>query len=147
MKISPHQLNGVAFLVLVTAAWLLGMSVTFSFSFFWGWFNMALIIVSFVLIIGSYCTKCPARKKCSHILPGMLTEYLPERKTEEYKIWETVTAFGSMAAMTVFPLYWLFQTPLILVIFVVLIITAVILLRMNVCSDCNNIYCILKVKK
>ena len=141
-----HQVYGVAFLVLGTAAWLLGLYVVFSFSTASGFVDLALIVGSFTAIISVYCTKCPSRKKCCHVVPGMLASYFPKKKTEPYKPWETITTFGSIIAMTVFPLYWLWQRPGFLVIFVILFTAAVVVLRMRVCGGCHNIFCILKPK-
>ena len=142
----PHQAYGVAFLVLGTAAWILGLFVVFSFTVGWGLADLGLIIGSFVAIISVYCTKCPSRKKCCHVVPGMMTTYFPKRKSEPYKPWETIMAFGSIIAMTIFPLYWLWQRPGMLFVFAGLFTAAVVVLRMRVCGGCHNVFCILKPK-
>jgi len=142
-----HKIHGVAFLVLATAAWLFGMKTTISFSLFWGMLDLLVIVASFAAVIFFYCAKCPARKACSHVVPGYLTGFFPKRRTEPYSVADITVMALAFIIMTAFPLYWLAKDLRTLLIYVIVLSVAVIELRLNVCKDCRNIYCVLKSHK
>ena len=139
-----YKVHGVLFLVLAVGAWLLGAAVAMSRSALWGSINLALIVAGFAAVIYFYCAKCTARKACSHILPGYLTRYFPRRKIEPYSTMDTIIMAASFLTMTVFPLYWLIRSVPALLVYGGLLAVAVIELRVKVCGDCKNIFCVLK---
>src|SRR4030042_4644100 len=63
-------------------------------------------IISFLIIIYSYCTKCKCHKdNCMHIIPGLITKILPKRKIGKYKLRDYVGVFIPFILIISIPQY------------------------------------------
>jgi hypothetical protein len=144
MSDATYKVHGVMFLVLATGAWLLGAVVVMARSTLWGSLDLALIVVGFVAVIWAYCTKCPVRKDCSHVLPGYLTRYFPHRITGPYLRSDVAVMAAAFLAMTIFPLFWLVKNVPMLLAYVALLVIAIVDLRVKVCGQCRNVFCVLR---
>ena len=75
-----RQTYGFLSLLLILAAVLTATYAIYQFSFFWTLLYLVGLMLSSLVIIFSFCTKCPSRNKdCSHIIPGKLTCFFPRR--------------------------------------------------------------------
>ncbi len=98
--------------------------------------------VLFMVVVYSYCSKCPCRlHSCGHIMPGKLTILLPGRKEEKYNLLDFLGVTIPLLIIIIFPQFWLVKHSLFLVFFWVLIIITLIEIRLSVCKECDNNYC------
>lgn len=101
--------------------------------------------ISFVLIVYSYCSKCSCRKHtCGHVLPGIITRFLPHRIEASYTIMDYIGVALPIIVIVVFPQYWLKNNILLLVSFWSLILVAVVDILLKVCKGCENENCRLR---
>ena len=102
------------------------------------------VIAVFLVIAYSYCAKCATRKRCSHVVLGMLTSFVPQRKTGPYTkadIAWMAAAFFALYAVS-FAVLWpnkpMFAAALLLTA------ATVSEIKILVCPSCKNIYCPIK---
>lgn len=103
----------------------------------------ALIIAAGLpLVIYLFCGKCVCRgERCLMVYPGRLSMRLPDRRGEAYTKADAAGIIGTLALLAVFPLYWLWQTTPLLVLFVVLAFAAHAEVMLVVCRACENCRC------
>lgn len=133
--------HGVWSLVLVFVAIMIGAVSIKQSSIFIALVYIGLSLVSLVIVIYSFCSKCPCRHDCGHVLPGKLTELLPKRVQGPY---EKLDYFGvSLPFLFIigFPQFWLVAQLQLIVTFWVLLIIAVIEITKKVCKGCGNKLC------
>ena len=95
-------------------------------------------------ILYAYCGKCSVRfDNCSHVFPGKLTRWLPDRKQGPYTFTDIAGTAAGLAAIVLFPQYWLLQTKPAFIIFWLLAITAVAEILARVCRQCQNTQCLM----
>lgn len=93
-------------------------------------------------ILYAYCAKCEARHgACAHVLPGKLTKLLPSRKQGPYSSVDVGTVVVFLMITLLFPQYWLVDFPIVMVVFWVLIVTAITEIVLCVCRGCPNKAC------
>lgn len=103
---------------------------------------MLISAISFVLIVYSYCSKCSCRKHtCGHVLPGIITRFLPQRIEARYTIMDYIGVALPLIVIVVFPQYWLIDNILLIVSFWSLVLVAVVDILLKVCKGCENKYC------
>ena len=69
-------------------------------------------------ILYAYCAKCNVRlDNCSHVLPGKITRYLPQRKQGPYTFGDVAGTALFLGIIILFPQYWLLETAAALVLF------------------------------
>jgi len=103
---------------------------------------LALSAVAGAIVVYAFCAKCPCRSgSCGHIVFGPLSRVFPLRKQGPYTIVDIGATAACMAAIILYPQYWLVkQIPLLAAFWSV---TAVLLVDILVfiCRGCGNAYC------
>ena len=73
--------HGVVSLLLIFAAVIIALIYLLTLSSDLGLVYLAIVIITNPIVLYSYCAKCLCREEaCSHVVPGMLTRFLPARK-------------------------------------------------------------------
>jgi len=103
----------------------------------------ALIIAAGLpLVIYLFCGKCVCRgDRCLMVYPGRLSVRLPDRRGEAYTTADGAGILGTLVLLAVFPLYWLWQTTPLFVLFAVLALAAHAEVMLVVCRACENCRC------
>jgi hypothetical protein len=101
-----------------------------------------MIAAGLPLIVYLFCGKCVCRgEACLMIWPGRLSLRLPSRKSENYTRWDFAGILGTLFVLGAFPVYWLFQTIPLLVVFCLLLLGAHAAVILSVCPACGNHRC------
>lgn len=138
---------GINSLFLFTAAIIIGLSVIYGVSSILGLIYLLLIPISIIIIIYSYCTKCPQKENnCAHVFPGMISRFMPDREGR-YNKHDIMGTIIPVLVLILFPQYWLWQKKNLFILFWVLIIIAFIEIVVFVCKSCENRHCSLCRKK
>lgn len=137
---TKHKTAGVVGLALVLAAMVMGGGVIFSASVLAGLIYLLIFIAGWGVVIYAFCAKCPCKRNCGHILPGLAARLFKRRPGSYSKI-ELAAVVVSLLVMVAFPQYWLWQYPALLVVFWVLAAIAGVLSPTIVCKGCNNTFC------
>lgn len=136
-----HRIHGVISLVLAVCAFVIGLASVLAESLVTGAFYAALMLSGPVLIIASFCTKCPCREEgCGHILPGMLARYLPRREGP-YSLRDLLGMGAPLAGLILFPQPWLWRRKPLWAAFWALFAVALAEIRLCVCTACRNENC------
>lgn len=107
-----------------------------------------LLLPSFLMIIYSYCSKCPCRRSyCVHIVPGIITKYLPKRIQGKYHFWDYFGMLSGFGIIIIFPQYWLLKNIHQFAIFWLTLVIAGLTVFNIVCKLCKNNNCLLRNKK
>jgi hypothetical protein len=131
---------------------MLFFGVSFVIGFYALWINVINIAYIYILILVSaailipyvYCTKCPCRHtSCAHVLPGLITRFMPNRELEPYTFFDWAIVGIIMGSLIVLPQYWLSYNILLLSIFWILLIISFIQIRLFICKICDNKKCML----
>jgi hypothetical protein len=103
---------------------------------------LLIVGTSSMLLLYSYCAKCPCRNNnCDHILPGRLTRWLPKRKEGPYTPLDYAATALAIALIILLPQLWLAGKPLLLSISWGLLVISGIEITLFVCHGCENTYC------
>ena len=138
------KVNGITSLLFTGVSLLLGLYILWINNI-----NLAILYLISMLIAGilipyTYCTKCPCRNtSCAHVLPGLITHFMPDRESESYTIFDWAIVGTLMGLLIFLPQYWLFENLLLFSIFWILIITAFLQIRLFICETCDNKKCLL----
>ena len=101
-----------------------------------------MIAVGLPVIVHLFCGKCVCRgEACLMVWPGRLSLRLPSRRSENYTMWDFAGILGTLFVLGAFPVYWLFQTKPLLVVFCVLLLGAHATIMLSVCPACGNVRC------
>ena len=139
-----HNLHGILSLMLIKVAVLTTLVYLFFTSAAIGWIYLVLIIAASLTILYAYCAKCAARDHhCSHIVPGKITRWLPQRNSGPYSTLDLLATGGSLILIFIFPQYWLWQNKTVQLIFWGVTIVALAEILLRVCPDCRNQNCML----
>ena len=109
-----------------------------------GWAAAYLILTALLIpaVIYSYCAKCPCREhSCGHILPGLITKYLPQREQSPYNKYEYAVVGVSFGLMICIPLLWLADRGESVVVYAALYAASFAEIRLWVCPACENKNC------
>lgn len=143
-----NKTHGVLSISVFLIALLIAVYELLNVSLLIGTIYIAVILLGFTCIIYSFCAKCSCRNNCSHIIIGPITNLLPKRKTGNYSTKDYIYTFISILSILIFPQYWLWKTPLLIIFFWLLIAFASIEINLFVCRKCNNVACkMCKTKK
>ena len=135
------RLHGVTSLGIAGIATVIATVTLFQQSGMLGLGYLAALVVAGGGVIYADCAKCPCRTHCGHILPGKLAVMLTNRKTEPYTPIEFAVIGGLVVILIGLPLLWLWRSPLLLGVFVILNAVAGIQIRTVLCRACDNTYC------
>jgi hypothetical protein len=98
--------------------------------------------LSGVVILYSFCARCMCRgTTCGHVIPGMLTKYLPRRMSGRYTSGDRIGMVLPLVVSLIYPQYWLIGNLWWWGAFWVLFIGASIEIRTQVCRGCGNRNC------
>ncbi len=99
-----------------------------------------------ILFTYVYCTKCPIRGRCVHVLMGLITRLMPRRREAPYMPYELLGTFAFFGFVAFFPLYWLIQNTPLLIVFLGLFISEWTINHFACCRGCGNKFCRLRVE-
>ena len=103
------------------------------------------VLLSMYLLLMNYCRKCPHSMNgtCHHGLPGRIAKKLPYKKTGKYTIIELFIVIVAILVMFVLPIIYLYSQTIIISIYIVLWLSGGLLLRLRVCPNCYNRWCVI----
>lgn len=140
-KLSP-RFFGLTTLLLLLGSLLVGLVAIALKSALAAVLYALMIAAGLPLIVHLFCGKCECRgEPCLMVWPGRLSLRLPPRKTGNYTRWDFAGILGTLFVLGAFPLYWLFQTRALLVVFCVLLLGAHAAIILSVCPACGNRRC------
>ena len=136
------RFHGVLTLVLLVVALLtglVGIAVTATLpAVLYG----LMIAAGLPLVVYLFCGKCVCRgERCLMVYPGRLSLKLPDRKADTYTKADAAGILGTLVLLAAFPLYWLWQTPPLLILFGLLAMAAHAEVLLVVCRACENCRC------
>lgn len=141
-----RQHHGLVSLGFIFFAVAVGYYAIFPFSTFLAAGYVVIGVLSGLLIMLAYCTKCPVKESCSHIIPGRIAELLPPRRSGPYTLFEYAVVAFAVGVLVLVPQYWLLSNYWLLALFWGLLLIGFVDLRLCVCRGCGNMYCPLSVK-
>ena len=139
MKNFPH---GIVSLLLTSVALLLGIVAISSVNIIPGFTYITILITGFLVVIYSYCTKCPGRFKCGHVIFGKIAQRMPRRKNTNYSNLDYLGVILPLLFMMVVPQFWLWKTTWMFITFWILMAVSVLEIYLFVCSGCTNSKCL-----
>jgi hypothetical protein len=140
-KLSP-RFYGLSTLLLLLGSLLVGLVAIALKSALAAVLYALMIAAGLPVIVYLFCGKCACRgEACLMVWPGRLSLRLPPRKTESYTRWDFAGILGTLVLLGTFPVYWLFQTLPLLVVFFVLMLGAHAAVMLSVCPACENCRC------
>jgi len=106
---------------------------------------IGVVLLSVYLILMTYCRKCPHSMNgtCHHGLPGRIAKKLPYKKTGKYTIFELLIVLTAILITFVMPLITLYNHYIYLGVYLILWMSGVLLLRVRVCPNCYNRWCVI----
>ena len=139
-----RNLHGLCSIIIVAAAVLAALLVIYQRSTGAAVIYLVLVAIASLAILYAYCAKCEARdQRCSHVFPGKLTRWLPQRKAGPYRSMDMLVTGGALAAVFIFPQYWLWHNKVALAVFWGFTIVALLEILLHVCPHCQNRNCML----
>ena len=137
-----RHIHGILSLLILAAAVVTATVAILQTSFIWAVLYIVGMFLSCLVIIYSFCTKCPCRKTdCGHVIPGKLTRFFPPRPEEPYSFSDRTGVVVPIVFMIVFPQYWLLSHPPYFYLFVALCLIAAADIQFFVCKGCTNRFC------
>ena len=140
-----NRKHGVASVAVITGATLVAVSAAWNHSTLAGIGYGVLLAVSVPVVLYAYCSKCPLRYDgCRHVVFGPITRLLPRRETSHYEFLDYVGVTVPPAILVIAAQPFLWQRPLMLVAYWVLLTAGLSEIRLFVCRGCNNTLCPLR---
>lgn len=120
----------------------LGMVMVLSSNVYLGLLYGAIIAASFLSIAYAWCSKCVCRfHGCTHLWLGKLAQLLPLREPGRYTAGDWAGMGLYLAGLHLFPLYWLWQNKIALMLFGGLALATFLVGSMYACGICKNGHC------
>lgn len=137
-----YNLHGIISLFLFLIAFAVGIAAIVPYSILLGFASLAIDVAALIVISVVYCSKCPCRDNCNHLIVGKLSVLFSKKRTGEYNTFDLVVGvvIPVLVALS-FPQYWLFKNMTLLLIYWGCIAIAGIEIYFFVCSKCNNTKC------
>lgn len=137
-----RQIHGLLSLLIMVAAIITATFAIIQFSVFWTLVYLVGILLSYLVIVFSFCTKCPCRNTaCGHVLPGKIASFFPARAEGPYTLRDELGVIVPLVFMIAFPQYWLLSQPVYFILCAVLFLIAAADVRFFVCKGCTNCFC------
>lgn len=137
-----RQTYGLISLLLILAAVFTATYAIYQYSFLWTLLYVVGILLSSLVIVYSFCAKCPSRHKdCSHVIPGKIVRFFPRREEGSYTVTDKAGVVVPLVFLIVYPQYWLLSQPAYFVLFASLCLGAAAMIQFFVCKGCTNCYC------
>ncbi len=140
-----YKYHGLMSMLLFSIAVFIAMAAMWPDEHRWWWIaGYALVnIISSVGVAWNYCAKCACRPgNCSHIVIGMLADYLPVRPQVPYTLGDYLGMAFSVGIVFLYPLYWLLQDWRFLIAFLAVGALAGLEIFLAVCTHCVNHRCL-----
>lgn len=99
------------------------------------------IIFSSIIIFIMCCSKCTAKAKCSHVLPGLIGKIRPCKSAKKYGIKEFTAILIGFGSITGVSQLILFDNPILTIIFWSQIVTGGLFIILKICPTCENKCC------
>jgi hypothetical protein len=106
---------------------------------------LAICLVSPLVLIYAFCSKCSCKASCAHVLPGKIAGFL-RRQPGPYTQAELISTTLALLLLIGTPLAWLWRSPGALVAFLLLNAIAFAQIRLVGCRTCNNHNCPLRIE-
>lgn len=135
---------GIIALVMIAAALCTGLYGILLYSGIAAGIYLAGSAAVYLIFVYAFCSKCPVRNDCNHVVMGWLTHLMPSRVTGPYSrsdLLGTVLFFGFVA---LFPQYWLVRNPILMLVFWILFLGNLAITRSRCCKGCGNLCCPLR---
>lgn len=143
--IMNRQQHGLISFLMVCLAAIIGCTAIAQSSILLAILYLCIVALCGLVILYSYCCKCPCRlTSCAHLIPGRLTTVLPRRMVGKYALVDFIGFAVPMIIIILFPQYWLVKKVPYLVAFWLLIIIAIADSYSVVCIGCENRFCPLR---
>lgn len=137
-----RRIHGILSLLILCVAVLAATLAIVQSSILWAVLYIVGILLSCLVLIYSFCTKCPCRKTdCGHVIPGKLTGLFPSRPEEPYTFADKTGVVVPIVFMIVYPQYWLLAQPVYFYLFAILCLIAAADIQFFVCKGCSNNLC------
>jgi len=134
-----HGLLTLVFLVLALLVGLAGIALKDALA---ALLYVLMIAAGVPAIVYLFCGKCVCRgERCLMVFPGRMSMRLPTRKTDAYTRADFAGILGTLVLLAAFPLYWLWQTKPLFVLFAILGMAAHAEVLIVVCKACENCRC------
>jgi hypothetical protein len=141
------RIPGAASLALLLAALVIADVELFVCSVVLGLVYAAFVPAAFLPALALYCRKCPhaANDTCRHVFVGKIARALfGTAPPTPYSAPNIIGTLLPIAAVLLFPQYWLFQAAGFAVVFWALAAPAGALVPVGVCPGCGNVNCRLR---
>jgi hypothetical protein len=135
--------HGLISMTIFFAAILLGIIAIFKESSSMAISYIIFLLLGFISIIYSYCTKCAGRFHCGHIIIGKIAQQFPKRKQRAYSKSDYAGVIIPLLIMILFPQIFLWKITWMFISFWVLSIVAVLEINKYVCNKCQNSQCVM----
>ncbi|MTI81107.1 MAG: hypothetical protein FH758_09500 [Firmicutes bacterium] len=137
-----RKFHGFISLILIVIAVIFGAVIISRVSPLWAVVYLILSMISALLIVYSFCSKCPCNAvSCGHFFPGKIAQVLPKREEGLYGALDYVGVLASFIILFLFPQYWLRNEIILITIFWGLVLIALLDIAFFVCKGCENKYC------
>ena len=134
--------HGILALIIIVAAALTALYAIVQSSVFWAAVYVVGALLSSLVVMFSFCTKCPCRETdCGHVIPGKLMRFFPQRDEGPYTLADKLGVVVPVVFLIVFPQYWLLSNLSLFVLFVALCLIAAADIQLVVCKGCANSHC------
>jgi hypothetical protein len=134
------RFHGVMSLTLVAVAVIIAALVLAQITWGWAVGYILLCAVGMGGILYAYCTKCPCKACCAHILPGKIAGLFP-RTPGPYSGVEVAVVIVAGLLILGLPQLWLWRSVVAGIVFWVLNAIAFVQILLFVCGACANTHC------
>ncbi|NPD46127.1 MULTISPECIES: hypothetical protein [unclassified Lentimicrobium] len=141
MQIKKLKVHGSISMLLFFACIGIADYALFNYSKILGLIYLMIVIVGFSFIALTYCTKCPIRERCNHLILGFVSK-LREYNYNSYTNLDIISTLFAVLVIA-FPQYWMFESFYLFLIFWILMLIAGVEIFFVVCSKCGNKKCAL----
>jgi len=136
-----NRFHGVTSLGLMFAALAIGVVAVSRHSWLAAGVGICVSVLWVLPVAWFFCTKCCCRLDCGHVLLGLITRALPERRLGPYTKTEALFTVLPLLVVVVYPQYWLAKETPLLIAFWCLVAVAGLQAVLFVCRGCSNAAC------
>ena len=138
------KIHGIISIILFSGTFILSFISIQIYSTIIAILYLLIVLISFLIVIYSYCTKCKCHENnCAHLIIGPISKYMPKRKMDKYTLMDYIGVFMPISLIMFIPQYWLFKNKILFFIFWILSIIAFTEIICFVCKTCENVNCLL----
>lgn len=141
-----YKISGVSSFLLLFIALGISSYVLFAFSIMLGIVYVVAIPIALLVTFYHYCRKCPHlnNNTCRHVFVGpIVLKLFMQVSPSKYTVREIIFALLPLTAIIIFPQYWLIKNIKLFIAHWVIMVFAVAIVRVGVCTKCKNLNCLL----